>query len=113
MSVDKIKISSLWAIVLAGVSVPSFAAFPDVNSMLNAIRPTAPVDAPELVNLIAAIDALPTEQQKFDALQTLVPSADGSLRAASEGPMRQMESVLYDRLIKMKSTTGVSSGDEA
>ena len=121
MSVDKIKISSLWAIVLAGTSTQALAAYSDVSAMFDAIRPTAAVTAPELADLIAAIDALPTEQQKFDALQTLVPSADGSLRAASEGPMRQMESVLYDRLIRIKApssngketATGIASGDEA
>ncbi len=113
MSVDKIKISSLWAIVLAGASSQAIAgAFPNVESMFQAIAPEAAETAPELNSLIIAIDALPTDQQKFDALQTLIPSANGSLRAASEGPMRQMESVLYDRLIKVKKVSGVSSGDE-
>ncbi|MBS0285780.1 MAG: autotransporter outer membrane beta-barrel domain-containing protein [Proteobacteria bacterium] len=113
MSVDKIKISSLWAIVLASASLPSYAlVYPDVGSMLQALQPTAAVTAPELNDLIIALNALPTEQQRFDALQTLIPSADGSLRAASEGPMRQMESVLYDRLIRIKTASGVSSGDE-
>lgn len=109
MSVDKIKLSSLWAFLLAS---PCYAlVYPDVDSMFNALRPTAAVTAPELNDLIIALDALPTEQQRFDALQTLIPSADGSLRAASEGTMRQMESVLYDRLIRIKSAQGVSSGD--
>ncbi len=112
MSVDKNKLSSLWAIVLAGAASPAWAVFTDISAMFDALRPTAAVDAPELNQVIIAIDALPTQQQKLEALQTLIPSADGSLRVASEGPMRQMESVLYDRLIRIKKDTGLSSGDE-
>jgi uncharacterized protein with beta-barrel porin domain len=113
MSVDKTKISSLWAIVLASFSSQALAFFPDVASMFEAIRPTAAVTAPELNTLIIAIDALPTPEQKFDALQTLIPSADGSLRAASEGPMSQMYAVVNDRLIRVAAESGVSSGDDA
>lgn len=111
---DKSKISSLVAIVLAGYySQQALAApFPDVDSMLEAIRPNAAINAPELNSLIIALDALPTEQQKFDALQSLIPTADGGLRAASEGPMRQILSVLNDRLIKVTQESGISGGDE-
>lgn len=112
MSVDNTKISSLWAILLASFSSQVLAVYPDVASMLEAVRPTAAVTAPELNALIIAIDALPTAQQKFDALQTLIPSADGSLRAASEGPMNQMYAVINDRLLRVAHETGLSSGDE-
>ncbi len=112
MSVDKSTLSSLWAIVLVGLCPPSFAAFSDVGSMFDALRPTAAATSSELYYLIAAVDAIPDPQARYDALLTLVPSADGSLRAASEGPMRQMDSVLYDRLMRVKATSGVSSGDD-
>ncbi|MBS0290544.1 MAG: autotransporter domain-containing protein [Proteobacteria bacterium] len=113
MSVATIKKSSLWALLLASVCSQTLAVYPDVGSMLDALAPTAAVTAPELNTLIIAINALPTYQQKFDALQTLIPSADGSLIAASEGPMRQMQSVLYDRLVRVKKNdTGISSGDD-
>jgi len=113
MSVGKIKISPLWAILLASFSSQAEPVFPNVESMLLALEPTAAATAPELNALIIALDAIPTPQLEFDALQTLIPSADGSLRAASEGPMRQMLCVVNDRLLKVtKGESGYSGGDQ-
>lgn len=97
--------------ILASITTNSHALYPDVDSMLEALRPTAPVDAPELNTLILALDAIPTEQARRDALETLIPTRDGSLRTNSE-TMHQFHSVLFERLVKVKKAqTGVNSGD--
>lgn len=107
----------LWAIALSGFAQSSQATFPDLNSMLQALAPVAPVQAPELNPLILSLNALaPYPAVQSDALFTLVPLADGSLRAASDGPMWQVLSVIAERLLTIEQgeeTSGYSAGDMA
>lgn len=105
--------NTLSVFLLASISTNTFALYPDVESMLEALRPTAAQDAPELNTLIIALDAIPNDDARRDALETLNPLRDGSLRAASEGPMQQFHNVLFDRLVHVEKNhkAGVNSGD--
>jgi outer membrane autotransporter protein len=85
-------------VLLASFSWPTFAAFQNVESMLEAY---APVASPQINDLIIAIDAL-APAQRNDAFQTLIPVVDGALRAAIDGPMRQMISVIGDRVLAVQ-----------
>lgn len=117
MSVDQLKAkqlcltSTLLAMIISAQCPSGWATYSDVGAMLEAFRPVAPVQSPEINTLIIALDALPS-QDRIDALQTLAPLADGSLRAASDGAMRQVLCVIGDRLMKVQYDSGVSSGDE-
>lgn len=94
----------------------AWAIFPDVDSMLHAAEPSVCAAGSEICNLIDDLNALEVvPQQHFDALQTLIPVADGSLRAASDGAMRQVLSSINERLILVKvknAYTGFAAGDE-
>tara|TARA_R110002110_G_scaffold383245_2_gene594589 strand:+ start:23639 stop:25138 length:1500 start_codon:yes stop_codon:yes gene_type:complete len=87
-------------------------SYPDVRSMFEAIRPDAPVIAPDINAVILAIDALPTEQQKNKAYSTLAPRTDLSLIATSDSANRAFVKRLNRRLLEIKTQTGVSSGDD-
>lgn len=100
---------------LTGFSASSYATFPDLYSMLEAFAPQAPTNAPELNNLILSINSLaPYPTLQYNALLTLVPLADGSLRAASDGPMWQILTVIAERLLTVDKgqETGYAAGDE-
>lgn len=100
---------------LTGFATSSHATFPDLHSMLEAFAPQAPANAPELNNLILSINSLaPFPEVQYNALLTLVPLADGSLRAASDGPMWQILSVIAERLLTVDrgEETGYAAGDE-
>jgi len=107
-------------LLLCGIVTKSWATFPDLNSMLQAYRQTAQVTDSPLYPLILALDDLNSEPDlQAAALLTLIPVADGSLKSASDGAMRQMLSVIGDRLIRLpppdkasEPDEGVASGDE-
>lgn len=104
----------LFALALSALSFSSAATFPDVDSMLQSYRPIAQIAAPQIYTLTLALDAArPFGQTRQDILLTLVPLADGSLWAASEGPMRQVNSAIHDRLLLVMESTesGYTSGD--
>ncbi|HRE30599.1 MAG TPA: hypothetical protein PLD88_01365, partial [Candidatus Berkiella sp.] len=95
----------------------SWATYSDVNAMLEALRPNAPVIAPELNTLILSLDGLnPIPIQKRDALYTLAPAADGSLREVSQAAMHQMHATIFDRVEKLRELppkpTGIACGDQ-
>lgn len=105
----------LLAMALSGLATQSHATYPTLESMLDNFAPVAPVYAPELNQLIIRLNALdPYPQLQQDALLTLVPLADGSLRAAIDGPMRQVMSVIGERLliVDMNEDAGYAAGDE-
>lgn len=113
------KKTTLFALALASFSSTGWAIYPDVDSMLQAARPTfsCPQSGSEFCNLYIDLDQLvPLPEQRYDALQTLIPSADGSLRAASDGTMRLVVEVINDRLMRVRpkesTSSGYSSGDE-
>lgn len=90
----------------------SHATFPNVESMLEALRPTAAANAPELDQLITALDGLPTEQQHQQALSTLTPMVGLSVRAASDSVNRQMVKRLNQRVLEIVSPKqGINVGD--
>ncbi len=100
---------------LSGFASQSNATYPTLESMLDNFAPIAPNRAPELNQLIIRLNALaPYPQLQQDALLTLVPLADGSLRAAIDGPLRQVNSVIGERLllVDMNEETGYAAGDE-
>lgn len=105
-------LTNLCFAILGICAVPkSHAAFNDVESMLNAMRPTAAA-YPEINDVITALDALPTDARQR-ALSTLTPVTDLSILAASESANRQMVKRLNQRMIAILSPqTGVSVGDE-
>lgn len=91
-----------------------YATFPDVDSMLQNLRPIAPLTAPQLFYLTLALDAMvPYEPIRDDALLTLTPLADGSLRVVSQVANWQEMSVIGNRLqIMHDQRRGFSSGDQ-
>ncbi len=95
--------------ILASLSLPTLATFPNVESMLDNYRTIAPVASPEINDLIFALDAL-SGQQLQDSLQTLTPVADGSLRAASDGPMNQILYVISDHVLAVQQERCSSNG---
>lgn len=109
----------LLAMALSGVAATAEATassqFPDLHSMFQNFTPIAPTRAPELNRVIVAINALaPYPTYQYNALLTLVPLADGSLRAATDGPMRQIMTTMGERLliVDMREESGFSAGDE-
>ena len=109
--------NTLLAIALASFSSISWATYSDVNAMLEALRPNAPVIAPQLNTLILSLDGLnPIPIQRRDALFTLAPAADGSLRMVSDGAMHEMHATIFDRVKKVKEVsetkTGIACGDQ-
>lgn len=109
--------STLLALALASFSSISWATYSDVNSMLQALRPNAPVIAPQLNTLILSLDGLnPIPIQHRDALFTLAPAADGSLRVVSESANHQMYATIFDRVEKVRepkpAPTGIACGDQ-
>lgn len=110
--------NTLLALALASFSSISWATYSDVNAMLQALRPNAPVIAPQLNTLILSLDGLnPYPIQHRDALFTLAPAADGSLRMVSETANHAMYMTIFDRVEKLrpvepKSVCGVASGDQ-
>lgn len=109
--------STLLALALASFSSISWATYSDVNSMLQALRPNAPVIAPELNTLILSLDGLNVIPiQHRDALFTLAPAADGSLRVVSESTNHQMYATIFDRVEKVRAPkpapTGIACGDQ-
>ncbi len=108
--------NTLLALALASFSSISWATYSDVNAMLQALRPNAPVIAPQLNTLILSLDGLnPYPIQYRDALFTLAPAADGSLRMVSETANHAMYATIFDRVEKLKCTeekTGISFGDQ-
>lgn len=110
--------NTLVALALACFSSVSWATYSDVNAMLQALRPNAPVIAPQLNTLIISLDGLnsiPIQQR--DALLTLAPAADGSLRITSDSAMHQMHATIFDRVQKYKEErepkvpAGINCGD--
>lgn len=103
-------------LALASFSSISWATYSDVNAMLQALRPNAPVIAPQLNTLILSLDGLnPYPIQHRDALFTLAPAADGSLRMVSETSNHLMYATIFDRVEKLKCAevkTGISAGDQ-
>lgn len=109
--------NTLLAIALASFSSISWATYSDVNAMLEALRPNAPVIAPQLNTLILSLDGLnPIPIQRRDALFTLAPAADGSLRMVSDAAMHEMHATIFDRVQKYKeiseTKTGIACGDQ-
>jgi len=108
--------NTLLALALASFSSISWATYSDVNAMLQALRPNAPVIAPQLNTLILSLDGLnPYPIQHRDALFTLAPAADGSLRMVSETANHAMYMTIFDRVEKLKvveAKTGIASGDQ-
>jgi outer membrane autotransporter protein len=108
--------NTLLALALASFSSISWATYSDVNAMLQALRPNAPIIAPQLNVLILSLDGLnPYPIQQRDALFTLAPAADGSLRMVSESTNHMMYATIFDRVEKLKCNevkTGISSGDQ-
>lgn len=105
----------LLAMALTGFATSSYATFPTLDSMLQAFAPQAPTNAPELNNLILSINSLaPYPQVQYNALLTLVPLADGSLWAASDGPMSQILTAIGERLLTVEEgeETGYAAGDD-
>ena len=104
----------LLAMALSGFVSTSHATYPNLASMLEAFAPDAPTQSPDLNTLILSINSLaPFPAVQNDALLTLVPLADGSLRAASDGPMWQILSVIAERLLTIEKgvETGYAAGD--
>ena len=101
----------LLALKATGISGAVQASpYQNVDSMLQAARPSACAAGSELCTLVQDLDPLRQyEPLRSNALLTLIPVADGSLRAASEGTMRQMMSVLNDRLRHVKYTRPLES----
>lgn len=108
--------NTLLAIALASFSSISWATYSDVNAMLEALRPNAPVIAPQLNTLILSLDGLnPIPIQRRDALFTLAPAADGSLRMVSDSAMHEMHATIFDRVQKLKAADevkGIACGDQ-
>jgi uncharacterized protein YhjY with autotransporter beta-barrel domain len=104
----------LFALAFASVCFNSWAAYPNVETALEAITPNVAVTAPQLSLLVATVNNL-SGRERQEALLTISPLVDGSFRAASQGPMRQMLSVLDERLrivAQGKPPEGIASGDE-
>ncbi|MGE3319425.1 MAG: autotransporter domain-containing protein [Candidatus Berkiella sp.] len=111
--------NTLVTLALACFSSISWATYSDVNSMLEALRPNAPVIAPQLNTLILSLDGLnPIPIQRRDALLSLAPAADGSLRVTSDAAMHEMHATIFDRVQKYKEDrevkvpAGINCGDE-
>lgn len=110
--------NTLVTLALACFSSVSWATYSDVNAMLEGLRPNAPVIAPQLNTLIISLDGLnPIPVQRRDALLTLAPAADGSLRVTSDSAMHQMHATIFDRVQKYKEDrevqppAGINCGD--
>ncbi len=106
------RLTKLCVAALALLIVPqSYATYSNVESMLDALRPTAAANAPELNQLIIALDASVTEQQRQQSLHSLSPLVDLSILSASESANRQMVKRLNQRVLEIKHANGFSAGD--
>lgn len=106
------RLTKLCVAALTMLVMPqSYATYSNVQSMLDALRPTAAVNAPELNQLIIALDGLPTDQQKQQAFHTLSPLVDLSILSASESANRQMAKRLNQRVLEVLPAQGFASGD--
>lgn len=113
-SSKKFLLTHLCIAALGATIIPqSHAHFPNVHTMLEALRPTAPVAAPQLNQVILAIDGLPPVQDKQNVLATLVPMANLSVLAASETANRRMIKRLNERVLELhEEGSGYNSGDD-
>lgn len=102
------------AAVLGFAILPqSQAQFSSVHTMLEGLRPTAAANAPQLNQVILALDGLPANQDKAAILSTLVPITDLSILSASESANRRLIKRLNQRYLPLSAhNSGYNSGDD-